>query len=160
MTNLFLFQGVLLFWIMNLNRTSNGDKPLLLILYLMKSVITNNVLYYTIHPISNVRMVLQQVTSVTSVFMPSMSFPTTKHESILFYDALQTKVLEAPTSLPTIIPKTIVKHTPDFQQLHHFFGWMSADIMQKTFEHTTQYARLPAGTILKKAFRSPDDRRA
>jgi hypothetical protein len=32
---------------------------------------------------------------------------------------------------------------------------MSADIIQKTFEHTTQYARLPTGNILKKAFRSP-----
>jgi hypothetical protein len=32
---------------------------------------------------------------------------------------------------------------------------MSANIIQKTFEHTTQYARLPTGTMLKKAFRSP-----
>jgi hypothetical protein len=32
---------------------------------------------------------------------------------------------------------------------------MSTDIIQKTLEHTTQYARLPTGTMLKKAFRSP-----
>jgi hypothetical protein len=32
---------------------------------------------------------------------------------------------------------------------------MSADIIQKMFEHTTQYAQLPTGTMLKKAFRSP-----
>jgi hypothetical protein len=32
---------------------------------------------------------------------------------------------------------------------------MSTDIIQKTFEHTTQYACLPTGTMLKKAFRSP-----
>jgi hypothetical protein len=32
---------------------------------------------------------------------------------------------------------------------------ISADIIQKTFEHTTQYARLPTGTMLKEAFRSP-----
>jgi hypothetical protein len=32
---------------------------------------------------------------------------------------------------------------------------MSADIIQKTIEHTTQYAQLPTGTMLKKAFRSP-----
>jgi hemerythrin superfamily protein len=32
---------------------------------------------------------------------------------------------------------------------------MSVDILQKMYEHTTQYARLPTGTMLKKAFRSP-----
>jgi Reverse transcriptase (RNA-dependent DNA polymerase) len=32
---------------------------------------------------------------------------------------------------------------------------MSADIIQKTFEHTTQYVCLPTGTMLTKAFRSP-----
>jgi hypothetical protein len=32
---------------------------------------------------------------------------------------------------------------------------MSADMIQETFEHTTQYARLPTGTMLKKAFSSP-----
>jgi hypothetical protein len=31
---------------------------------------------------------------------------------------------------------------------------MSADIIQKTIEHTTQYAQLPTGTMLKKAFSS------
>jgi hypothetical protein len=36
------------------------------------------------------------------------------------------------------------------------FGWMSPDIIQKTFEHTNQYMRLPTGTfLLKKASRSP-----
>jgi hypothetical protein len=34
--------------------------------------------------------------------------------------------------------------------------WISADTIQKTFEHTTQYERRPMGTILKKAFRSPN----
>jgi hypothetical protein len=31
---------------------------------------------------------------------------------------------------------------------------MSADIIQKTIEHTTQYAQLPTGTMSKKAFSS------
>jgi hypothetical protein len=33
---------------------------------------------------------------------------------------------------------------------------MSADIIQKTFKHTTQYAHLPMATMLKKAFRPPN----
>jgi hypothetical protein len=83
-------------------------------------------------------------------------FTTTKeHEGSIFYDAFQHEITEAPTSAQAIIPRTTVKCSPDFQLLHPFFGWMSADIMQKTFEHATQYARLPTGTMLKKAFRSP-----
>jgi hypothetical protein len=35
-------------------------------------------------------------------------------------------------------------------------GWLSTDIIKKTFEHSTQRARLSAGTLLKKAFKSPD----
>jgi hypothetical protein len=55
----------------------------------------------------------------------------------------------------TITPKTTVKSSLDFQLLRPFLRWMSSEIIQKTFEHTTQYARLPTGTMLKKAFRSP-----
>jgi hypothetical protein len=32
---------------------------------------------------------------------------------------------------------------------------LDADIIKNTFAHTTQYARLPAGTTLRRAFRSP-----
>jgi hypothetical protein len=52
-------------------------------------------------------------------------------------------------SIPSI-PKVLVKHDPDFDQLRPFFGWLSTDIIKKTFDHTTQYAQLPAGTLLKK----------
>ena len=33
---------------------------------------------------------------------------------------------------------------------------MSADLIKKTFENSTQYARLPSGTLLKKSFKSPN----
>jgi hypothetical protein len=73
----------------------------------------------------------------------------------MFYDAIQQKITEAPSSTQAIMPKSIVKCSLDFQLIRPFFGWMSADIIQKTFEDTNQYARLPTGTMLKKAFRSP-----
>jgi hypothetical protein len=69
-----------------------------------------------------------------------MSTTTEEQEGNIFYDAYQHGIAEAPTSTQAIIPKTTVKHSPDFQLLRPFFGWMSADIIQKTFEHTTQYA--------------------
>jgi hypothetical protein len=83
-------------------------------------------------------------------------FTTTKeHEGNIYYNVLQHEIAEAPTSAQTIIPKITVKRSPDFQLLRPFVGWMSADIVQKTFKHTTQYTRLRTGTMLKKAFRSP-----
>jgi hypothetical protein len=42
----------------------------------------------------------------------------------------------------------------EFVQLCPFFGW-SPDIINKTFTQTTQYARLPTGTTLKRTFKSP-----
>jgi hypothetical protein len=53
-------------------------------------------------------------------------------------------------------PKVISKHNTDCNLLRPFFGWLSTDIIKKTFEHTTHYARLPAGTLLIKAFKSPN----
>jgi hypothetical protein len=83
-----------------------------------------------------------------------MSNTITEHEGIIFYDTFQSEIADTPTSTQAIIPKTTVKHSPDFQLLRPFFGWMSTDIVQKMFEHTTQYARITTGTMLKKAFRS------
>jgi hypothetical protein len=83
-------------------------------------------------------------------------FSTTEdHEGNIFHDAFQHEIAEAPTSAQAIIPRTTVKRSPDFKLLRPFVGWMSANIIQKTCEHTTQYERLPTGTMLKEAFRSP-----
>jgi len=35
------------------------------------------------------------------------------------------------------------------------FGWLPADLIQQTFAVTTQYARLPMSTLLKKQYKSP-----
>jgi hypothetical protein len=68
-----------------------------------------------------------------------------------FYDAYDTDILDTPTSSQTLIPKT-----NDFQKLRRLFGWLFTDIIQKTFEHMTQCARLPTANMLKKAFLSPN----
>jgi hypothetical protein len=56
------------------------------------------------------------------IYATHTSSPTTEHEGILFYDALQTEIVEAATSLQAIVPKATIKQTPDFQQLRPFFG--------------------------------------
>ena len=44
---------------------------------------------------------------------------------------------------------------PDYEQLRKFFGYLPVDIVKNTFEHTTQHARVPISTLLKKRYKSP-----
>lgn len=44
---------------------------------------------------------------------------------------------------PTIVPKTTTKRESDYASIRPLFGWLSPDIIKKTFEHSTQYARIP-----------------
>jgi hypothetical protein len=63
-------------------------------------------------------------------------------------------LLPVPTPVPTPSgPNVISKGDPDYNHLRPFFGWISPDIMKKTFGHTTQYSHLHAGTLLKKGFK-------
>jgi hypothetical protein len=39
---------------------------------------------------------------------------------------------------------------PDYGQLRPCLGWLPIDAIKKTFKHTTQLARMPMSTILKK----------
>jgi hypothetical protein len=45
---------------------------------------------------------------------------------------------------------------PDYRQLRPRLGWLPVDAIKKTFEHTTQLARRPMSTILKKRYKSPN----
>jgi hypothetical protein len=64
-------------------------------------------------------------------------------EAITFYDAHETELAippdkELPLVPPVFIPKVTTKRPPDYIKLRPFFGWLSEDLIQKTFEHTTQ----------------------
>ena len=45
---------------------------------------------------------------------------------------------------------------PDYEKKQTLFAWLPTNIMKKTYELTTQYARLPMSTILKKRYKSPN----
>jgi hypothetical protein len=53
-------------------------------------------------------------------------------------------------------PRIITTKEPPYETLRPQFGWLSTDVIKKTYEHTTQYARIPSSTILKRTFRSPN----
>jgi hypothetical protein len=44
---------------------------------------------------------------------------------------------------------------PDHDKFRPWSGWMNTKTIKKTLEQTTQYARMPNGTILKKHYKSP-----
>jgi hypothetical protein len=78
------------------------------------------------------------------------SVPSTyEFNNIIFYNAYDTDILVAPKSSQTLTPKTTAKRDPDFQKLRPLFDWLSTDIIQQTFQHTTQYACFPTATMLK-----------
>jgi hypothetical protein len=47
-------------------------------------------------------------------------------------------------------PKFIMTSEPDYGQLRLHLSWLPIDAIKKTFERTTQLARMPMSTILKK----------
>jgi Reverse transcriptase (RNA-dependent DNA polymerase) len=81
------------------------------------------------------------------------------NEPIIFYDAYEHQLDDAEHFDPETFslkldPRTIAHKPPDYSLLRPFFGWFSTDIIKHTFVHTTQYARLPSGTLLKRSFKS------
>jgi hypothetical protein len=47
-------------------------------------------------------------------------------------------------------PKFVMTSEPDYGQLRPRLGWLSIDAIKKIFKHTTQLAKMPMSTILKK----------
>jgi hypothetical protein len=53
-------------------------------------------------------------------------------------------------------PHKVSEAPHDYDALHPRFAWLPTNIIKKTFEVTTQYARMPLNTILRKHFKSPN----
>jgi hypothetical protein len=49
----------------------------------------------------------------------------------------------------------IIEKQQDFAQLRPNFAWLPENVVNQTFKNTTQYARMPMSTVLKKHFKSP-----
>ena len=55
-------------------------------------------------------------------------------------------------------PKPIQLSTsePDYEKQRPLFAWLPTETIKKTYELSTQYARLPMSTLLKKRYQSPN----
>jgi hypothetical protein len=49
----------------------------------------------------------------------------------------------------------IIKNQQDFAQLRPYFAWLPENYVKETFKCTTQYARMPMSTVLKKHYKLP-----
>jgi hypothetical protein len=78
---------------------------------------------------------------------------------LIFYDAHEHEIDDSDDDavfVSPVVPKSISRRNPDYKALRPFFGWLSVSIIRKTFEHTTQYACIPCGTLLQRTFKSPN----
>ena len=76
---------------------------------------------------------------------------------IHFFDAFESETHDRDNSSlvnDITLPRTINKKDPDYPLLRPFFGWLGVDVIKQTFKNTTQYARIPVGTLLKRVFKS------
>jgi hypothetical protein len=53
-------------------------------------------------------------------------------------------------------PCKVLEAPRDYDALRPRFAWLPTDIIKKTFKVTTQYARMPLNTVLRKHFKSPN----
>ena len=53
-------------------------------------------------------------------------------------------------------PRLVHTKVPTYEKFRPLFGWLPTDTIKRTFEITTQYARMPMSTILKKRYKSPN----
>ena len=64
------------------------------------------------------------------------------------------QVNEGNTWNPKASEKTVTSKEPDYNVLRPMFGFLPVDIIKKTFQKTTQYARIPMSTVLKKLYKA------
>ncbi len=88
--------------------------------------------------------------------MPMQHFLKITFTTILTTQLMKSWTSMNPLQLQSSKPHTVIAKEKDYQALCPLFGWLSTDTIKCTFESTTQYARIPMSTILKKHFQSPN----
>ena len=81
---------------------------------------------------------------------------TATFEDDIFLDAYQaTEDIESYKDTFKIISPHLAKAEVDPEILRKHFAWLPADIVRRTLENTTQYARVPMGPVMQTHYKSP-----
>jgi hypothetical protein len=111
--------------------------------------------------VPNMHIVYIILTTMTSMLfswstIPNLLIPQVQSRKMMM--RLLIKICPTPnrTLMMTIMLNRIFKvKDPDYDKLRPLFGWMNTKTIKKKIKQTTQYARLPNDTILKKHYKSP-----
>ena len=82
------------------------------------------------------------------------SFPCTT--TVSAWTADTDPIDDDPPNAPRYKPREFKTKEPDYKTLRPLFGWLDTDTIRETFKRTTQFARIPMGTHLKRFFKSPN----
>ena len=85
-------------------------------------------------------------------------------DSIIFYDSYES--INETNSTSFVVQKgesstspdgiTVETKEPYYNNQRPLFAWLPTEVIKKTYEMTTQYARIPMSTILRKRYLSPN----
>ena len=56
----------------------------------------------------------------------------------------------------TKTPIYVTPEEPEYEKQRPLFAWLPIETIKRTYELTTQYARIPMSTILQKRFQLPN----
>jgi hypothetical protein len=101
--------------------------------------------------VNDTKAVDDAVDNVDPVTTPAEAVPPDQ----AVFDEWYAEVSDDATNTNNAQARTFKVQDPDYEKLRPLFGWMNTKTIKKTFENTTQYARIPHGTILKKHYKSP-----
>ena len=81
-------------------------------------------------------------------FFDADTFDNVDHDEVIL------QCMEHAVSSPKK-PVTTKTQTPNYSSLRPYFAWLPTNVVQLTFNNTTQHARTTVSTILKKHYKSP-----
>ena len=68
--------------------------------------------------------------------------------------SLEDKIITTDIILYQVQAQEIRFREPDYEALWPYFGWLPLDVVKKRYKCTTQFARIPMSTVLKKHCKS------
>ena len=71
------------------------------------------------------------------------------------YESFNVKSVTDSINAPSA-PVSVNTKEPDYEKQCPLFAWLPTEVIKRTYELTTQYARIPMSTILRKRYLSPN----
>lgn len=65
-------------------------------------------------------------------------------------------IYEVNNSIRQSQPIQVQTNEPNYKKRLRLFAWLPTETIKKTYQLSTQYARLPMSTLLKKRYQSPN----